>query len=211
MPESYHLIADILSGGGDDLETTYLPTPRAFRFDARRRLERVQHAETLAQILGGLPGRGESIHVVSGSKFDFWTVVPFLVRLLAPGSVLYCSTWTLSRTTVVELCELWDAGTIAMAHFLTGEYFKRRETSVYATLLEAVRARGGRFRAFANHAKVLLIGSAADDAWLIVEGSANLTGNPRLEQYVFTRDRGLYDFHRAWMEEVFQAKREETL
>lgn len=38
-----------------------------------------------------------------------------------------------------------------------------------------------------------------------VEGSANLTSHPRLEQHIVTNDRGLYDFHRTWMEEILQA------
>ena len=52
-----------------------------------------------------------------------------------------------------------------------------------------------------NHAKVLLVSNAASDTYMTCEGSANLTANPRLEQYVFTNDRTLYEFHRTWMEE----------
>jgi hypothetical protein len=88
---------------------------------------------------------------------------------------------------------------------LTGTYFKRRETAVYAFLLEGIRARGGRFRAFQNHAKVQLIANPDRDAWYTVEGSANLTSNPRLEQYVITNDRPLWEFHRRWMEEMLTA------
>jgi hypothetical protein len=64
-------------------------------------------------------------------------------------------------------------------------------------------SRGGRYKAFENHSKILLLASAARDTWITVEGSANLNANPRFEQYVLTNDRWLWEFHRGWMEEVF--------
>ena len=51
--------------------------------------------------------------------------------------------------------------------------------------------------------KVLLLANAAADAYLTVEGSANLNSNPRLEQYILTNDRGLHDWHRAWMDGIY--------
>ncbi|HUX15944.1 MAG TPA: hypothetical protein VMW52_05690, partial [Phycisphaerae bacterium] len=91
--------------------------------------------------------------------------------------------------------------------YLTGTYFKRRETATYSLLLEALLARGHRFRAFENHCKILLLANAHKGAWLTVEGSANLNSNPRLEQYVITNDRGLHDWHRAWMDAIWTSQK----
>ncbi len=154
-------------------------------------------------MLASPPATGESVHVVSGAKFDFWTWVPVMLQWIGRSESLYCSTWTLSRANAVELFEVWDAGKIGLAHFLTGTYFKRRETAVYSLLLNGIRQRGGRYRAFQNHAKVLLLDAPAGGQWIVVEGSANLTSNPRTEQYVITSDRALWEFHRDWMEEAF--------
>ncbi|MBC7325051.1 MAG: hypothetical protein H5T99_07030, partial [Moorella sp. (in: Bacteria)] len=60
--------------------------------------------------------------------------------------------------------------------------------------------------AFENHCKVLLIANAKKNAWITVEGSANLNANPRFEQYVIVNDKALWDFHREWMEEVFNSE-----
>lgn len=202
------LVADILgdAAAADPLETEYMPAARAHRMSARRRHERVLQQQALDAVIGSPPGPGESVHVVSEAKFDFWTWVPVMIRWLGGRTErLYCSTWTLSRPNAVEMFQLWDAGAIGRAHFLTGTYFKRRETAVYAMLLDGIRRRGGRYRAFQNHAKVLLLDNPGTGVWLAVEGSANLTSNPRLEQYVITNDPGLYEFHRGWMEECFHA------
>jgi hypothetical protein len=104
----------------------------------------------------------------------------------------------MSRSNVTELLSLFDAGAISSIAILTGTYFKRRETSVYATLLAGLQERKQRYVAFSNHAKVLLMTNGADH--IVIEGSANFTANPRTEQYTMTNDADLYKFHREWME-----------
>ena len=89
---------------------------------------------------------------------------------------------------------------------LTGLYFKRRETAVYSRLVSGLLQRGQRYAAFKNHAKIILIGKSKH--WITVEGSANFTSNPRLEQYVISNDRTLYNFHKAWMDGVFDDSKE---
>ncbi|MBK9968277.1 MAG: hypothetical protein IPP07_26815 [Holophagales bacterium] len=106
----------------------------------------------------------------------------------------------MSRGNVVELLALFDARRIKAVSVTSGTYFLRRESAVAATLQEGLRARGQRYRAFANHAKVVLLAAPPD--FLVFEGSANWTANPRLEQNVLVNDRELYDFHKAWMEDV---------
>ena len=61
---------------------------------------------------------------------------------------------------------------------------------------------GGGVKCFETHVKVCLIDNPEKNAYLTVEGSANLTANPRLEQYVITNDKRLWDVHRDWMEEM---------
>jgi len=195
------LIDDILTNNNENLETEYRPKARAHKISARQRYERILAQQALAEVVPEAPAAGESIHVLSDARFDFWTWVPQMADWLPGAVTLYCSTWTVSRQNVVELFSLWDRGKFRDVAFLTGLYFKRRESAVYATLLQGLRDRGGRYRCSPNHTKVLLL---ADDAgnYLTCEGSANLTSNPRLEQYVITNDRSLYEFHREWMEEL---------
>jgi hypothetical protein len=79
----------------------------------------------------------------------------------------------------------------------------RRESAVANTLIEGLRARRQRYVAFQNHTKVMLLAAPPD--YLVMEGSANFTANPRLEQTVFSNDRALFDFHRSWMESMLAA------
>jgi hypothetical protein len=197
----------LLLDGAPNLETTAnLDAPRLLlRRPSRRRNLSALRQEVLEDFYTFLPEAGESLHLVSNGKFDYWMFVPATLALLGrPAEQLYASTWTMSRSNVLDLFRLLDAGQLQTAAVLTGTYFKRRETAVANTLISGLAERGLRYRAFANHAKVLLL--AAPPAYLSIEGSANLTSNPRLEQTVVTNDRDLYQFHRAWFEEMLGAE-----
>jgi hypothetical protein len=198
------LSANYAAAGEESLEGE-MPSPRKLRLTAKRRCLPKLQMERVAEILPDPPAPRESVHIVSNAQYDFAAWIPHALTWMGRADALYVSTWTLSRPNALDLFAMHDAEQIARGqiHFLTGLYFKRRETAVYAMLLEGIRARGGRYKAFENHAKVLLIACAARRLWITVEGSANLTANPRVEQYVVTNDRALHDFHRGWMEEVF--------
>jgi predicted molibdopterin-dependent oxidoreductase YjgC len=47
-----------------------------------------------------------------------------------------------------------------------------------------------------------LVRNEAAGLWAVIESSANMTTNPRTESYVLTNDRGLYEFHRNWFQEM---------
>lgn len=192
----------------EDLRETdeVLDAPRMHRRTAKRETVEATRFEALADFLKALPAPGESFHIVSNGRFDFWNYIPHLIELLG-GHVteFYGSTWTMNRGCVTQMCELMDAGKIGQITILTGDYFKRRETAVYATLVTELDKRQQRYLAFKNHAKILLLTNGA--TWLTVEGSANFTANYRMEQAVLSNDRALYEFHKGWIEEMLRKRK----
>ena len=201
------LIGDAILGNSDPLEAE-MPSAGVLRKRYRLRFAKMLKEETLAEAIADPPKPGESIHAVSNGKYDFATWIPQIIDWIGTADCLWCSTWTLSRPNADDVFALHDEGKIAQGqlHFLTGLYFKRRDTATYNYLLDGLLRRGGRYKAFENHCKVLLIANEKKDAWFTVEGSANLNANPRFEQYVLVNDRQLFEFHRGWMEEVFQSQ-----
>jgi len=184
---------------------TMPPDGKITRRDIRRRMRYVKRKETAAEALEGtLPGPGESTHYIQAATYDFFHTVPAAVGILGEVGDLYASTWTMSRNNVLELFEIFDGGKIKRISVLTGNYFKRRESAVYARLLEGLQRRGQRYAAFGNHTKIVLMDSPPD--YIVMEGSANFTSNPRLENYIIVNDRALWDFHREWMEGVFNGR-----
>ena len=159
----------ILGGDEQGLESTKNVSSRSIKLFLKRQMVRVAQQEKLKEIVTECPLPGEQVHVVSASKFDFWTWVPVMIDWLGVTENLYCSTWTANRQGVVDLLKIWDEKKITgRVNFVTGLYFKRRETSVYATLVEGLLKRGGRYKAFETHAKVLLLKNEARNAWLTI-------------------------------------------
>ena len=197
----------LLLDDAPSIETTAtLDGPRllARRPSHRRNLSALRQ-EALEDFYRELPAAGESLHIVSNGAFDYFHFLPATLALLGrPAEEVYGSTWTMNRGNVQTLFALLDSKQIGTAAIVTGTYFKRRETAVANALVEGLASRGLRYRAFQNHAKVLLVGAPPD--WITIEGSANFTANPRLEQTVVTNDAELYAFHRAWLEEMLGAE-----
>lgn len=179
-------------------------TARVHRAKGKARLISAMKQEAAREILPALPEPGYHYHIISNGKSDFWTWIPVIASYMGTVEEFYASTWSLNRANTTELLDLLDQGRIRNATVLTGLYFKRRETAVYATLVEGLLQRGQRYRALPTHAKISLLGN--EDHHITIEGSANWTGNPQIEQYVITDDPEIYGFHRAWMEEVCRRK-----
>jgi hypothetical protein len=198
----------------DELERQFLPAERSMTrreyIASMRTVKKKEHArETLA---GSLPEVGESAHFISNANFDYWNVIAEAVLILGkekPVFEFYGSTWTMNRQNVLDLMELLDNGVILKCAMLTGTYFKRRESSVYAQLLSGLLQRQQRFVAFNNHTKIALFTDS--HSFIVMEGSANWTANPRLEQFTITNHPGLYAFHREWMEQMLAHPPKDTL
>lgn len=162
---------------------------------------------SLASLIDSLPEPGTSIHVVSNATADFWQFCPHLLSLMGPAH-LHASTWSMNRDNALEMLDLLDQQQLLSATILTGSYFKTREGAVYATLAEGLLSRGQRLLAFWNHSKIMVLYNKKTS--IVIEGSANFTMNPRVEQYVITHDHDLRKFHVNWMEEMLRAETRTT-
>ena len=163
-------------------------------------------AEELAEFYNEIPAKGETVHMVSNGRWDYWLLAPRTQEIVGEPATFYGSTWTMNRANVLQLLDLYDRARFTSATILTGTYFKARESAVANTLIEGLTSRGQRYLAFQNHAKVMLLGFPKSDNWIVIEGSANFTANPRCEQNTVTNDRELFLFHQEWMETMLTQK-----
>lgn len=193
----------------DDTLETQRMTPDNLRYSRQAKITTVEALKRKFAIehLGRIPEPDESIHIVTNARFDFWDWVPAILKMAEPrvASEFYGSTWILNRRNAVELLALHDEGKIRRIGFLTGIYFKRRESATFATLYEGLKSRGQRFKACLNHSKWFAM-LLDDGTGLTVEGSANFTENGNIECFVYTNHRGLFDFHKRWADELLDAK-----
>ena len=190
-------VADSL--GDIELETVTLCT----RYQKRKGI-RVHREENLRKVLPNVLEPGTVFMVLSSGDIDQLSYPTVLVERLGVFAEFYVSTWTMTHMDVGTIESRQLAGLIQRPTFAVGEYFAKRETAAYATLVQMIARAGGRIRAFPNHAKIVLLGSPERDEWITIAGSSNLSMNPRCEQTFLFNDREIYDFFRAWFEGLFE-------
>lgn len=186
-------------------------TPRQIKIQAARRFAMVGKEDNLAEILTkleppGLPVPGEEIHIIA-NVFDFWTVVPIILRKHRRIEELYISTWAIAMPQARDIVERIQTGQIGRVFLTCGTYMKRREPVVFSYLYESLVRSGGGVKCFETHVKVITA-AAGDGDFYSVEGSANLTNNPRLEQISIYNDESLHRFHKKWITDALQFRTE---
>jgi hypothetical protein len=171
----------------------------------RREMIDKQKKNTLAEILDRLPEQGESHHIITHGKFDFFDILPRVIELgNMTKATVRGTTWCMNRRCALELLEMIDDCRIQSLSLITGLYLKRREQSVFATLANGLRERGHRLLAMECHAKIITIEDHASQTKITIEGSANFTSNPRIEQTAVINDDRLHDFHGQWIDDAIR-------
>jgi len=133
---------------------------------------------------------------IEPEAFDFGTFIPHIVERLGNGCVAYVATWTMNRNHALSMIDMLSNGRLAQLTVFTDPYFRRREASVAAELVLGLAQfpERGRFLAFKNHVKVICIANADRTRFCTVTGSANLSAQPRCEQYILTTAPDVYEF-----------------
>lgn len=197
----------------EDYEVTsarQLPRPVTYaRRHARRTFISGLKKEALTALIPELPppdvdlyvignGAGAEIrHGINPQAFDFGSFIPHIVRMLGDHNcIAYVSTWTMARQHSLTLLQMVDDERLCRLTVLTDPYFQRREAAIAAELITGLQARQQRYLAFKNHVKCIAIATGDESRTCVVTGSANLSAQPRCEQYVLTTAPDVYRFYR---------------
>jgi hypothetical protein len=178
-----------------DLAHARRPTRRLF-VDYRANPDAFRHIQRL-------PRAGESLHGIISGRYALWDLVPAIIERNGgrPVAELYLCTLSYSKTNAAELLGLLDAGKVKRATLVISTYFLATNKALYDLLVPELLARGQRVIAMRSHCKILLLKTTRDGAYTC-ESSANLRSSKNVEQFVLTRCPKLYQFHRAWIDEL---------
>jgi len=178
-------------------------TPLQLKIQTNIRFQTKLKKESLNEVLFELPLPNESLHIISNGSFDYFNIIPRILELSnGVSKEFYFSTWTMSHQNVISILDLFDNGLIGSIHALTGDYMRTRESAVYHILELGIKERKQFIFANKNHAKVTLLN--IEDNYYTIEGSANFTANPRIEQFIITNHQDLFYFHKNWMDTLLK-------
>jgi len=164
----------------------------------------------LEKLIPKLPAENESWLILSNGSgrerqmgrqvdqtgFDFGTFVIHLAGLMGADARVHVSTWVANRDFVLSAADMLASGQIGYFVFFSDPFLHRkRSTSGTANLLKEVcsaYAPRASYRAFANHAKLLLVANEDESKTVTITSSANLSAVARVEQFTVDGNRQLY-------------------
>jgi hypothetical protein len=164
----------------------------------------VRRAKAEAELATLLPERiedGDSWHVISHGNID---ALSYLRHLVKPTYFDYVgvSTWCIARPDLQEITGWLDAGKIDQFALYAGEIFRNQYGDEYEMVLRMREDYGVHFVMAKNHSKVTLCANHAEGYYVVVESSANVNTNPRIEQACVTRSKELFDFYRDFFDGI---------
>ena len=142
---------------------------------------------------------GVSYHCLSWGDVDSLT---YLRVILKQQRVEYAaiSTWCMSLTDIKEIGRWMEQGILGRLDFYLGDLFLQAYEQEYQVLKPLCKKYGCRLVIFRNHSKLTVVFGERFDA--MIESSANVNTNPRMENTVITVDRELAEWYKKQLDGI---------
>lgn len=141
----------------------------------------------------------EVYKMVSDGRFSSISFVKYIADRTKIHE-MYVSSFRIGRKELQLIDALHDTGRIGMCHFAVGTLMENdgsrgKKYHYYDDFKNVCDKNGWEYITVNNHSKILLFDT--DTGKYVIETSSNLNENPKIEQFSFERDEGLYDFYRG--------------
>jgi hypothetical protein len=171
---------------------------RAVRRTSKIQTRRATAEKHLATILPARIEQGDSWHVVSHGDIDALSYLRHLLSGVSHFDHVLLSTWCIAKADLDELTHWLDAGRIDHFELYAGEIFPSQYGDEYEQMLRMCEVYDCRLVIAKNHSKVTLAENVADGYRVVVESSANVNTNPRIEQSAIHCSDELHGFYREF-------------
>lgn len=169
---------------------------RAARRHSRHEMRRAKAEAQLADILPARFEDGTSWHVISHGDIDALSYLRYALAGVSHFDFVLLSTWCIAAEDMTELQGWIDSGRIDQLTLAVGEIFPSQYGDEYELACRMVDTYGVRLIVARNHSKVILAENTAEAYSLVMESSANVNTNPRIEQTAIHRSAELLAFYR---------------
>ena len=174
-------------------------TVQVKRTENKHAMRRVLSELALEKELPWYFERGLSYHCVSFGDVDALTYMRVVVKQQRIKYALI-SSWCIASEDIAEVRSWLERGYIGRVDWYVGEIFKASYYRQYEELQDLCRTLGGRVCIARLHAKVMVaLGERFD---CVVESSANVNTNPRIENTVITIDSDLAHWYKEFFDGI---------
>ena len=161
---------------------------------ANRHHMRQANAEaTLAEILPVRIEPGDTWHVISRGDIDSLSYLRHILNGVSHLEHVLMSTWCIAKNDLTELNGWIDTGRIDQFDLYPSEIFPGSYGDEYEQYMKMCELYGCRLIVAKNHSKVTL--ACVGDYKIVIESSANINTNPRIEQSAVHHCAELHAFY----------------
>lgn len=147
--------------------------------------------------LGALIGElvhDEHVHVPSMASWSMHHMLAYMLSKTGPADV-WITSWSITEEPIRLIVEHMESGAIRQLRALFSERVEAMNPSAHSMARFNLQVKLAKI-----HAKTIVV---MNDTWGVsVKGSANFTGNPRIENYVISTHRAIAESDRAWIDQV---------
>lgn len=142
---------------------------------------------------------GTSWHVLSGGDIDALSYLRVIIGNTGYFNNVTISSWRISMPAAQQLHNWVDGGQIESLNLVVDQRFARLSLDVLTYIQSWIGEFGGSISVTRTHAKLTLMANTIANKYYVLESSANLNINKRLEQTTIYNDKNLYDFYKTGM------------
>lgn len=140
-----------------------------------------------------------SVYVVSVGRFSLIHLIEYFLELIGPAHGLF-SAWTASGRSMRQVLRFFENRDLLSVRFLLDRTFPNTRPALYQYLIDQFGADS--VRTLRSHLKIYALFNA--EYSVIIESSANLNKNLRLESYRVTESVSFREFFQSVFDIVFE-------
>lgn len=167
-------------------------------WDTQKKM-RVMSEKKLDEVLDWHFEKGCAYHAISYGDVDSLSWLRHVAKQQRLDYVML-STWCMATSDAEEMLSWVKAGNVKRFDFYVGEIFKNGYRGCLDVMDKICDLTGGRVARVRNHSKLMAFYGERFDG--VIESSANVDTNPRIEQTSITIDTGLADFYKSFFDEL---------
>ena len=147
---------------------------------------------SLKEFCGRLPGDNEAFFIETKKSFTAFTFIVYLIRHAGRVNHLYIATYSTNERIINALLRWREKELIGSIHLHISETIKFRMPKIFERLMQ-LHQEGVIELSFAwSHKKITCLDTST--GFFVVEGSGNYGENAMEEQYVFLKNKEVYEF-----------------
>jgi hypothetical protein len=191
-----------------DAQTNFLDTSfiKLEKFELKT-FERVQN---IIKEICTIPNVNEQYRIITHKSFTAYDWVVFICGFYEAFEEVYFLSYNFSEKPIHHILKKFDDKIFEKCTCIISHTIMYRTPKIYNLLKQASEERSENFRVAGifNHSKIILMKPKNSEHYLVIEGSGNFSQNAYIEQYVFDNSKNIYNFHKKWIESVFEIDKE---